>query len=227
MRGKSEETKRKLKCGQGVLGNYRPWIEVGEFGSVGTCSNPVDWITGRTVHLLSQAEANHWYILRFDQNVTDIREQFPLEKNSTTRIAERLGYSHPKHKDGTPITMTTDMLVTMKDGSFTAYCVKADEKYKNNPRTMEKIKIEQTYWAERKVKFKIVTKVELNKTMANNIRFISMFYNLDKTANYDDISILKHLIARHMISVDLKNSLNYPELVQIHKKEIETWRNQY
>ena len=56
MRRKSDKAKRKEKYGIGHGADYKPYIRTSEFNSLGTCSNPIDWKTGRTVHLLSQGE---------------------------------------------------------------------------------------------------------------------------------------------------------------------------
>ena len=63
MRRKSEKTKNTLNMGKGSGENYKPRIQVGEFGSSGTAARVVDWKTGRVVHLLSQNEVYAWYIL--------------------------------------------------------------------------------------------------------------------------------------------------------------------
>ncbi len=63
----------------------------------------------------------YWYALDWAPSVVDIREQFPLLPiEDTLRIAERLGYRHPRHpQTRRPIVMTTDFLVTIGDHSRT------------------------------------------------------------------------------------------------------------
>ena len=58
------DTKINEGRGKGSGASYLPWIQTREISSVGTCSNPKDWKTGRTVELLSQGEAYYWHILR-------------------------------------------------------------------------------------------------------------------------------------------------------------------
>ena len=51
------------------------------------------------MHLLSMGEMYVYYILRFNDEVVDIREQFPLELEETLAIASELGYKHPKNNN--------------------------------------------------------------------------------------------------------------------------------
>ncbi len=225
MRRKTDKSKARDNRGSGVLGEYRPWIVVGEEGSSGTASNPIDWKTGRMVHLLSQIEMYAWYLFRFRDDVVDINEQYPLDIADTKLIAQKLGYKHPASpKTNEDIVMTTDLKVTMTDGSVLAVSVKPDGRYKNNRRTMEKMAIEKEYWEKKGAQFITVTRGNINKTEANNIRFIVLFYNIDPAYQNDDVSILKHLIARKYIRTDLKQPMHFPALVQLYRKEIEEWK---
>lgn len=71
----SDETKKKRKMGTGEGKDYIPYITTSEINSLGTTSVIRDWKTGRGVHCLSQGEALWYYILRWDDNNVDIREQ--------------------------------------------------------------------------------------------------------------------------------------------------------
>ena len=127
----SEAGKRREGRGKGHGADYKPWIKIREFNSAGTTANVVDWKHGRTTQLLSQGEEWYYYALRWDDNVLDIREQFPLfEPEDTVRIADSFGFKHPKDRS---TTMTTDMLVDYADGYQEAISIKnsrADVNYK-------------------------------------------------------------------------------------------------
>lgn len=223
MRKTKEKYKYLQKRGTGEGEAYKPWITVGEIGSCGTSSRIKDWKNGRTINCLSQAEANVYYFLRFDENVADIREQYPLDLKETIEIATALGVNHPAH-DGNLVTMTTDFLVTYKDKTEVAYNVKANSSIKSNRRYIEKINIEKIYWEKRNVELKIIFKDDLNDSLINNIRFASPYYNLSSQANPDNITILKHLIIRKEINIDLNQRLNYLNLINIYRKEIDEWK---
>ena len=72
--------------GEGTGKDYRPYITTSEFNSQGTTSVIRDWKTDRGVHCLSQGEMLWYYILRWDDENIDIREQYPLDYGETVRI---------------------------------------------------------------------------------------------------------------------------------------------
>ena len=220
----TEAGKRREGRGKGHGANYKPWIKIREFNSAGTAANVVDWKHGRTTQLLSQGEEWYYYVLRWDDNVTDIREQFPLfEPEDTVRIADAFGFRHPKDRN---TTMTTDMLVDYADGHQEAVSIKDSRKdvdYKlaktefemnRAMRTAEKILIEKKYWAEKGIIWKLLYKEDLDPQYVNNIRRIVVYYDENKV--HDDISRVKHLIATKQITVDLFKPIDYRELVTEH-----------
>lgn len=206
MRRKSEKTKNTLNMGKGSGKKYKPRIQVGEFGSSGTAARVVDWKTGRVVHLLSQNEVYAWYILRWQDDVIDINEQYPLILEDTQNLCEQYGIKHPSYK-GSPVAMTTDLLVTTVKGQM-AFSIKSNKKLSD--RTLEKLFIEQKYWESKKVPWKLLTRDEIDFTYAYNIRDVVAFY--DTTVFPDDITRLKYLIAHKKINVDLTKKIDWREL---------------
>lgn len=206
MRRKSEKTKNTLNMGKGSGGNYKPRIQVGEFGSSGTAARVVDWKTGRVVHLLSQNEVYAWYILRWQDDVIDINEQYPLILEDTQNLCEQYGIKHPSYK-GSPVAMTTDLLVTTNKDKL-AISIKSNKHLSD--RSLEKLFIEQKYWESKKVPWKLLTAEDIDFTYAYNIRDVVTFYN--EKVFPDDISRLKYLIAHKQIKVDLSQKINWREL---------------
>ena len=207
----SEKGKLRERRGTGTGENYIPYTHTRDFGSLGTCSNPIDWKTGRTVELLSQGEAMLWHMLRWDDNVTDIQEQFKLSLEDTVTIAERLSIRHPRNKK-TP--MTSDFFVTYKDGSQKAFSLKVSEKSLSD-RDIQKLCIEKLYWASIGIPYELVFKEDLNSVFFNNIRLVVEYY--DASRIHDRISVIKHLIARKRIIVDMESTpLDFPALVEKH-----------
>lgn len=212
MRRKSEKTKIKLNMGEGTGANYKPWIQVGEFGSQGTAVKAINWLSGRTVHLLSQCEYRCWLMFMWDDDNIDIREQFPLDKKLTELLADKSGIKHPT-KDGNNITMTTDFLVTRRDGNELAISVKPNlEKIQNSNRTIEKLFLEMLYWKSKKVEWKLVTEKDIDITFTNNIRDVTQFYN--EREFMDEITFAKFLIAHKLLIVDMHKELNYREIIK-------------
>ena len=216
-----KQRNRKSDRKTGLGAEYVPSVLVSDFGSLGTCSNPIDWTNGRTVHLLSQGEAMLWHILRWDARTAEIYEQYPLPLKDTLRLCDQYGIRHP-HNRTTP--MTTDFLVIQRSGHADVYSLKNSRAELENPRTLQKLFLEQCYWCEAKAQFHLRFKAELNAVLYNNIRQVVEYYSA--AAVHDDISILKHLIATRRILPQHMDTaiLNYPELVQQYRKEIDTWK---
>ena len=194
-----DSTKRARKMGMGAGKDYLPYITTSEFNSCGTTSVIKDWKTGRGVHCLSQGEAYWYYVLRWDDDNVDIREQYPLKVEDTVKIARVNGFKHPvnaKH------VMTTDFLVTKADGTYHAYSVKVSRNMSR--RTLELLCIEKIYWNSRNIPFTLLFKEDINKVLVNNIRLVTEFY--DPTRVYDIWSALKHKIAIKEFKVDLSKT---------------------
>jgi hypothetical protein len=98
--------------GQGTGGDYKPWLTIQDVPSLGRTGRPTGWKTGRLHQLLSDGESSVFYLLDWDDQVLDIREQFPLDRNKTQQIASEMGVPHPVDvKTKVDIVMTTDFLV--------------------------------------------------------------------------------------------------------------------
>jgi hypothetical protein len=220
-----ERTKEKTR-GRGRYENYVPWIWASEINSLGTTAEPIDWKHGRTIQCLSEGERMLYYILRWNDKVDDINEQFPLPLE-TVEIARRLGFKHPKD-EGTH--MTTDMLVWLTDGRRRAYSLKsswkdvreemweAEEDKKRVRRTIQKLAIEKFYWTEQKVEWRLVVKEDLDVKYADNIRRCVEYYDRKKV--HDRISAVKHLIATKQLKVEMHGEhLDYYRIAEQLKEE--------
>ena len=195
----SDETKKKRKMGTGEGKDYIPYITTSEFNSRGTTSVIKDWKTGRGVHCLSQGETLWYYILRWDDNNVDIREQYPLDVDKTVAIAEEMGIQYPRNKAQ---VMTTDFLVTEADGTLHAYSVKSDEFI--SERKLQLLCIEKMYWNKQGIKFDVLLKRNVNKVLAHNIRLVTEFY--DSSYVFDWYSAFKHKIAIKEIKIDIEHA---------------------
>lgn len=194
----SDKTKKIRKMGTGEGAYYKPYITTSEFNSLGTTSVIRDWKTGRQVHCLSQGEALWYYVLRWNDNNIDIREQFPMDNELTNKVADSLGIKHPVRSTH---IMTTDFLVTQKDKTFHAYSVKPDVK-SITKRNLEIMCIEKTYWNAMGCGYDVLLKTDVNMVLANNIRTVTEYYDIDRV--FDKCSMIKHLIATKKIVVDLE-----------------------
>ena len=206
----TEEGRLRRGRGTGEGKDYKPWIGNREVNSMGTASEVIDYKTGRQVHLLSQGEVYWYYLLRWRDDVTDIREQFPLELEMTVEISRKLGFRHPYNEK---TRMTTDMLITKTDGTYEAYSVKTDKSVLDNARNIEKLYIEKLYWDSLQIPFHIVYKSDVNWTLVKNIMDVTACY--DDGCVYDAYSALRHKIAHKEIVVDMESRLlDYKAIIE-------------
>ena len=204
----SSKTKKMRHMGEGTGRDYSPYITTSEFNSLGTTSVIVDWKTSRGVHCLSQGEAYWYYVLRWDDDNIDIREQYPLDNKITTKLAEENGINHPGGVNG---IMTTDFLVTKADGSNHAYSIKATRKGLNQ-RTLEKLYLEKLYWEAKSVPFSLLFKEDLNMALVQNIKRVVGYY--DEIKVFDKYSLIKHKIAKKIIILNLEEEINFEKLLK-------------
>ena len=207
-------TKRKLKEGRGTGtgADYKPWILAREFGSIGTESVFNDWKHGRPIQCLSQAEKKVYMVMRFRDDVIDIREQYPLDISITRFIARKYDMPHPCDAH---TYMTTDFLVTHKnaDGSqfLKAYSVKPNENAVKNYMT-NNIFIEQMYWAIKGIHLHLIYSDMLDKFYVENIRQCIPYYS--PSSVHTKVDFVRHLISRKVLPIDMHIPLNYPTLVE-------------
>ncbi|MBQ7348008.1 MAG: Tn7 transposase TnsA N-terminal domain-containing protein [Clostridia bacterium] len=199
---KTENGKLREGRGTGIGADYKPWIKIREVNSIGTASTVIDYKTGRPVELLSQGEVYYYYILRWDDTVEDIREQFPLELDRTLEIADKLRIKHPHDRS---TRMTTDLLITRTNGTLEAYSIKTDRSVLENERTIQKLRLEQAYWETQGVAFYIRFKDEVNKTYVQNIMDVVSCYDIQRVQTRQDL--IRYQIAHKTIQPDMKSKL--------------------
>lgn len=193
----SAKTKSVRKMGKGTGADYKPYITTSEFNSQGTTSVIKDWKTGRSVHCLSQGEMYWYYILRWNDENVDVREQYPLDYKETVSIANEMGFPLPKE------IMTTDMLVTKIDGTEIAYSIKSNKNL--SKRNLQLLCIEKKYWMNQGKECRLVFKTEMNTILASNIRLVTEFY--DPSRVFDKISAIKHRIAIKKYQIDMEHEI--------------------
>ncbi|MCI0614042.1 TnsA endonuclease N-terminal domain-containing protein [bacterium] len=162
--------------GQGFGIDHIPWMKINQFGSIGRSHKVPGIKIPRAYHMQSDLEEKHFLISEYNSGVEDLCEQvalLPVEK--TVEIAEQLGIRHPVYR-GTkiPIVMTTDLILVAVDGA-TPKIFARNVKYSkdlNNPRTIEKLRIERMFWLLNGDEFAIVTEHEISDTLYQNIRWI-------------------------------------------------------
>lgn len=177
-----EEIQARIKdgYGQGYGSDYKPWLTVRNVSSKGRSCRLYNQRIERPMTVFSKLEECTCYTLMWQDEIIDIREQFPLLPLSETQeIARELGIKHPRAPRAKhDLVMTTDFVVTVqKEGN--PYLVAVYVKYQNDltkMRTREKYMIEKEYWQRRGIDLKIVTENSFVPIEAENISKIMDCY---------------------------------------------------
>ncbi|MGJ7487088.1 TnsA endonuclease N-terminal domain-containing protein [Variovorax sp. LT2P21] len=173
----------KEKRGEGEGAEYKPFLTIHDVPSHGLSSRVLGRKTGRLHHVLSKLERAALLIYDWEDSVDDLREQFPLDREETRRIAEKMGVKHPRDtQTGVDIVMTTDLVVTIsQDGqrSLLARAVKPANDL-GNTRVLEKLEIERRYWTARQVAWAVITEHDISATRVGNLEWLLEMRSLDR-----------------------------------------------
>lgn len=170
--------------GKGEGKDYKPWLTTQDVPSIGRRTRGTGWKTSRLHHTLSDHETIYLYLLDWADNVTDIREQFPLiDMEVAQNIASDMGVRYPTNNEsGFPEGMTTDFFITIYENGQTKEiartikpAIKLDEK-----RVIEKFEIERRYWTAKGIDWGIVTEHEIPRTLINNLEKYHCSYYHDR-----------------------------------------------
>lgn len=187
------EARLKKGHGQGTGPNYVPWVDVRRFSSRGSSNRIWSSKSGRLIHLLSNRELRCYFLLEWNDQIVDIREQFPLLPLSETRqIAASRGYRHPQERireNGQVVTedreMTSDFRVTFHAGAEIpemVISVKPTNALRDPQtylRTLEKLEIERQYWTRQGIPWRIATDEQLPEPLVTNLALLLPYRSLD------------------------------------------------
>lgn len=163
--------------GQGEGKEYKPWLTIQDYPSMGRATRIFGWTTQRIHHFFSDSQLKYFYLLDWEEKVVDIREHYPLLDLETvledTADLKLDKFIDKKTKE--PYILTTTFLITLlnPDGqkSFAARSIKyASELSKKT--TVEKLEIERRYWTAKGINWGIVTNKDINDVRAKNIEWI-------------------------------------------------------
>ena len=104
----------KAGFGLGIGASYKPWLRVRDVPSRGSSGNPHGIRVDRTYHLLSNFERSYFKHQERCQDITDIREGFPiLHLAGTLQLCAELGVRHPRRGQYLE-PFTIDFLITRR-----------------------------------------------------------------------------------------------------------------
>lgn len=174
---------RRVRAGRGAgeRSDYKPWLTVRDVPSLGRRARDLGRHTGRVHHFMSDLE--HRVFLEWDMrdDVLDIREQVPLDRERTRRICAALGVRHPR-AGNVVVVMTTDLVVDVQtaDGFRTVpiACKYAADLAK--PRVQQKLRVERRYWELRGWMLQEATEREHPKERGEALQWLHSFHHVDR-----------------------------------------------
>ncbi|MCU1754685.1 MAG: TnsA endonuclease N-terminal domain-containing protein [Pseudomonas helleri] len=202
----------KKGVGSGERESYRPWLKIRSVPSRGTSRIIPGVRVTRGHHCLSNNEYMFLVLMEFNQDITDIREQFPLiDYDETYSIALQKNI-RPALYVGTdvPFVFTADFMLSFARAGEEPNLVAISLKYKEEinsssvtqrKRTFEKQEIEKEYWARRGVKSKLCFYEDLPHTKIKNLIILRDYANLPLSVA-SDINLRK--IMQFLIAADSK-----------------------
>lgn len=237
--------------GKGIKSDYVPWHKVtrGDPASMGR-SHILLGDYERQHHLLSDKERTVFFFSRMQQNLLDLREQFPLELEDsehelrhykatmnlrpypgTINIANELGFKHPittGNGESTHWIMSTDFLLCIRDdfGKHTMLAISVKQKKELQiKRKVQLLKIEQAYWNARGIEWLLITEAEYDPKIATFFKLYSPWLNEKKCSqNLLDKAVQ---VARSQSNSSLTSLLK--ELTHIigdhHQAQVSLWQS--
>ena len=198
--------------GKGRGKDYKPWITIQDFPSVGRASRLPGWKSDRVHHLMSDWESRLFYIFEWCQEVQDIREQYPLlDLDLAMEIAKEMGIEYPvNRKSKTPYVLTTDFMLTVKHGKKPIQIARTFKMNKDlgTKRAIEKLELERRYWQRHNIDWAIVTEQEISKIFASNIQWVHSDYHwkLSEEQNNENCYYFSNILKEKLSSRKFKIS---------------------
>lgn len=217
---KPKSDAKKMKEGRclGAGDRYVGFIRANEIGSIGTSTEIHDPISCRTVDVLSMGEKEFFWIMRYRDDVVRIQEQMVLSSETVRKICEEHGFRIPRNR------LTTDSLITFRDGSRVAYSIKSgsDDFNPDSPKYRDLLirqYIELEYWKQYGVDFKIVLRENLNGILAANIANCMAYYDPDHVVGEE--AMLKYLVAHKVVKIPMDRGIvRFASLVRGNEEKI-------
>ncbi|UYM16286.1 TnsA endonuclease N-terminal domain-containing protein [Endozoicomonas euniceicola] len=208
--------------GQGFGADYLPWLFASDISNTISYRIRVKGRHNRVYHLASRYEL--WLFLMLEKNrwVTDIREQFPLDRSLTLPIAKATGIAHPGHSLESKVAqvMTVDFIVTVDYGTGYQKDIAIpfiDSKNLLTERELELLEIARIYCLERNYGFKIVTELDIDRNLVDGMHWSFSKWNFENdewakenlvSASMTVKSMLKAYYAKPISIRDFCNHIN-------------------
>lgn len=173
--------------GTGDGAGYKPWLTIHDLPSKGRCHRVLGIKTGRVHHLLSDGEWKSFLRFEADPAVVDIREQFPLDRRQTYRIARELGIRHPVTTSGTPYVLTLDFLITRRLGeSFRLEPYTFKYQFETlTPRQWQLHRLAEEFCSRNGLVLRLIDETLFNDAFTRNYDAVRACFDLSRQVGYD------------------------------------------
>jgi hypothetical protein len=196
--------------GKGTGKNYKPWITIRDFPSRGRVSRSPGWKSERIHHFMSDWELRFFYLLEWSNAVKDIREQYPLlDLDLALCIANEMKIEYPRdRKSGTPYVLTTDFMLTVKQGAKPIQIARTVKLAKEleKKRVLELLQLEQRYWDRQNIDWAVVTEQNICKILTDNIKWVHPAYKweLAEEKNQENCYYLSNILKERLTTEKTK-----------------------
>lgn len=204
----------KEKRGQGTGKDYKPWLQVQDISSKGRSTRIFCQTNQRVLHLLSDLQLHYFYLLEFDDQVIDIREQYPLLDfhDQNISIDDELAKKLFDSKTQVPHIFTVSFLVTRKgkngDPFYQARVIKQSQELEKKA-TLQRLELQRRYFCKKGIDFGIVTEKEINKQLARNIGWALNSYDIQ---DYPDLTSNSAVLKADMLRYLSDPSENFQKI---------------
>jgi hypothetical protein len=175
--------------GTGQGADYKPWLQLrrNDFASRGRSHFHPSAFMDRFIELLSDLELCVYLHLQ-TLNLTQLREQFPLQREGvekefepafpdaqgTVAIARDLEIKHPQFDAMEMKVLSSDALITFQNGRSFAIHVKYERDLRLK-RAEELRRIEMEYWNQRGIELLVFTEKNFDSKSLANLQMLSSF----------------------------------------------------
>lgn len=192
--------------GQGAGKEYKPWLTIQDFPSMGRVSRILGLKSGRIHHLFSDLQTRYFYMLEWEDTVTDIREHFPLlDLEDTISQKSDLNFKLFTDKEsGFLYTLSTNFLITLNrangDNLYLARSVKMTSELEKK-KTLERLEIERRYWTEKGIDWGVITQKEISTVFVKNIEWVhsTLYSYFERGFTQDELVYLSNALIERLI----------------------------
>jgi hypothetical protein len=170
------DARQRAGFGEGRGSEYKAWHFATDISGDSRVHRVFSSKFQRTIHLLSDVERDAFEILEYSQDVVELEEQKPIEREDTLRIARELNVRHPYYPGtGVPTVMTIDLMVYRRLDGGKLSPQAWDCKYSlddKDERQVDKLQITRRYCEERGIPHWLVFRGSLPAASLTNVKWI-------------------------------------------------------